>query len=87
VEEKLNRFVDMLERLRLDEYMRFASDRKRRLADAFWQGVARGLGMMVGFSILGAAVLFFLQRLAQEHLPGISSFVAQVVTLVQMRLQ
>jgi hypothetical protein len=42
---------------------------------------------MVGFSILGAAVLFILQELAKRNLPGISDFVAQVVALVQLRLQ
>ena len=42
---------------------------------------------MVGFSILGAAVLFILQALAKRNLPGISDFVAQVVALVQLRLQ
>ena len=80
-------FLAAAERMRLADYVRFESDRKRRLMDAFWQGVARGLGVMVGFSILGAAVLFILQELAKRNLPGISDFVAQVVALVQLRLQ
>ena len=73
--------------MRLSDYVAYESDRKRRLFDAFWQGVARGLGIMVGFSVLGAAVLYVLQDLARRNLPGISDFVAQVVTLVQLRLQ
>ena len=87
LDERLDRFLSAAERLRLDEYVAFETDRKRRLFDAFWQGVARGLGVMVGFSVLGAAVLFILQELAQRNLPGISNFVAQVVALVQVRLQ
>ncbi len=87
LDERLDRFLSAAERLRLDEYVAFETDRKRRLFDAFWQGVARGLGVMVGFSVLGAAVLFILQELAQRNLPGISNFVAQVVALVQLRLQ
>ena len=43
--------------------------------------------MMVGFSLLGAALLFALQGLAERNLPGISNFVAQVVALVRLRLQ
>ncbi len=87
LEERMNRFLDAAERMRLGDYIAFESDRKRRLLDAFWQGVARGLGIMVGFSVLGAAVLFILQDLARRNLPGISDFVAQVVALVQLRLQ
>jgi len=86
-EKWMERFLAASERMRLADYVAFESDRKRRLFDAFWQGVARGLGVMVGFSILGAAVLFILQELAKRNLPGISDFVAQVVALVQLRLQ
>ena len=85
--ERINRFLEAAERMRLADYIAFESDRKRRLLDAFWQGVARGLGIMVGFSILGAAVLYILQDLAKRNLPGISDFVAQVAALVQLKLQ
>ena len=87
LDDRVERLIRAAERMRLGEYVRFESDRKRRLLDAFWQGVARGLGVMVGFSVLGAAVLFILQELAKRNLPGIGNFVAQVVALVQMRLQ
>ena len=83
----MDRFLAAAERMRLGDYIAFESDRKKRLLDAFWQGVARGLGVMVGFSILGAAVLYTLQDLAKRNLPGISDFVARVVYLVQLRLQ
>ena len=86
-DERLERLLAAAERLHLGEYVRFESDRRRRLRDAFWQGVARGLGIMVGFSVLGAAVLFLLQALAEKNLPGISDFVARVVMLVQSREQ
>ena len=87
LEERMNRFLDAVERMRFGDYIAFESDRKRRLFDAFWQGVARGLGIMVGFSILGAVVLFILQDLAKRNLPGISDFVAQLAALVQLKLQ
>lgn len=87
LEERMRRFLEAAERMRLGDYIAYESDRKRRLLDAFLQGAARGLGMMLGFSVLGAAALFLLQDLARRNLPGISDFVAQVVALVQLRLQ
>lgn len=87
LEEQMERFIDAAERMRLGDYVRFESDRRRRLRDAFAQGVARGLGAMVGFAVLGAVLLVLLQGLAQRNLPVISDFVAQVVTLVRLRLQ
>ena len=84
-DERLERWIAAAERPQLAEYVRCQSDTRRRLRDAFWQGVARGPGMMVGFSLLGAAVLALLQALARRNLPGISNFVAQVVTLVRLQ--
>ena len=86
-EDRMEAFIAAAERLRLDEYVRYQSDAKRRLRDAFFQGVARGLGTMVGFAVLGALALYLLQDLAQRNLPVISDFVARVVYLVQLRLQ
>lgn len=85
--DRMEKFLAAAERMRLADYVRFESDRRARLFDAFWQGVARGLGIMVGFSVLGAVVIFILQDLAQRNLPGISDFVARVVELVQMRIK
>lgn len=87
LEDKIERFVEAAARMRLGEYVRFESDRRRRLWDSFWQGVARGLGVMVGFAVLGALVIYILQDLAQRNLPGISAFLARIITLVQMRMQ
>ncbi len=86
-DKQLDRFVEAAERMRLAEYVAFQSDRKRRLLDTFWQGVVRGLGIMIGFSVLGALLLLVFKSLAQKNLPLIGSFIAQVVELVQMRLK
>ncbi|MBQ4074274.1 MAG: hypothetical protein IJD39_03640 [Clostridia bacterium] len=85
--DQLERFIAAAERMRLDEYVRFESDRKRRLRDAFFQGVARGFGAMIGFAFLGTVMLLILQEVAKRKLPLISDFVAQVITLVQMRMK
>ena len=83
----MERFIAAAERMRLADYVRFESDRRARLRDAFWQGVARGLGAMVGFSVLGAVVVVILRRLAEKNLPLIGDFIAQIILLTQMRLQ
>jgi len=86
IEERLERFIAAAERMRLDEYVRFESDRGRRIRDAFFQGVARGLGIMVGFAVLGAVAAMILQDLARRNLPLIGDFLAQVVKLVRIRI-
>lgn len=61
--------------------------RPRRLIYVnFVAGLARGLGMAVGFTILGALVVYILRLLVLLHLPGISSFIATVIRLVRQEL-
>lgn len=86
MDKKLNELIAASERLNLGEYVRFQEDRKRRLIDAFLQGVMRGIGAMVGFAVLGALVIWLLQGIANKSLPWISEFVAEIVKLVQLRM-
>ena len=86
LDERMERIIDAAERMKLAEYVRYQSDRKRRLRDAFFEGVLRGLGFMVGFSMLGALVIYLLQGLALQNLPLIGDYVAKVVMLVESRI-
>ena len=86
LDERIERIIDAAERMKLAEYVRYQSDRKRRLRDAFLEGVLRGLGFMVGFSMLGALVIYLLQGLARQNLPLIGDYVAKVVMLVESRI-
>ena len=63
------------------------TQRRSRLLQAFLAGVMRGVGAMIGFAVVGTALIWLLQYVARANLPGISEFLAQVVTMVQLRLQ
>lgn len=84
--KQIDDFLAAAERMHLADYVRFESDRKRRLQDAFWQGVMRGVGAVIGFAVIGALIIFVLQHIAKSSLPGISSFVAQIIEMVRLRL-
>lgn len=85
--QRLERWLADLERLRLAEYVRYVDDRKRLFWSSFIGGVARGVGMAVGFTILGAVLVLILQDLAKHNLPVIGDFLAQIVSVVQKRLE
>ena len=78
MEENLRRILALLEQM---------NDRRQRLLNAFLSGVLRGIGTMIGFAVLGTALLWLLQSIARANLPLISDFLAQVVTMVQLRIQ
>ncbi len=87
IQEKISQWIEATERLRLADYIRYMDDKKRMLWNHFIGGLARGLGMAVGFTILGAIVVLILQDLATRNLPVIGDFLAQIVSLVQKNLE
>lgn len=87
VYQRMDGYLERLERLRLPEYIRYIENRRRFMLMQFLGGVARGLGMAVGFTILGAVLVLVLQGLAQRNLPVIGDFLAEIVTIVQRRLE
>lgn len=84
---KLDEHLAALERLRLPEYVRYLEDRRRFYCMQFLGGIVRGLGTAIGFTVLGAVLVWLLQGLAQRNLPVIGDFLAQIVDLVQRRLE
>lgn len=85
--QQIDRWTAAMERLRLSEYVRYVDDRRRLFWSHFWGGLARGVGMAVGFTILGAVLVLALQDLAKHNLPVIGDFLAQIVSVVQRRLE
>ena len=84
---QIDRWVEAMERLRLVDYIRYADDRRRMFWSNFWGGVARGVGMAVGFTILGALLVLILRDLAQRNLPLIGDALAQIVNVVQRQME
>lgn len=83
LEELLKKLSLDLEKMKLAEYVELLHNPKKLLWINFISGVARGLGTAVGFTILFAIVLYFLQKLVLLKLPLISDFIADIVRMVQ----
>ncbi|HZX46353.1 MAG TPA: DUF5665 domain-containing protein [Clostridia bacterium] len=71
-----------LEKAKIMEYVNLMEDPKRLLVLNFVAGLARGLGIAVGFSILGAVAILILRRLVVLNLPLIGDFIAELIKLV-----
>jgi len=86
LQEKIERLSLNMEKMKLAEYVDLMNNPARLLFLNFIAGVVRGLGVAVGFTLLGALVLVILQRLVVLNLPLVSDFIAAIVRLVQIQL-
>lgn len=83
IEDLLKKLSLDMEKMKLAEYIELLNNPKRLLWVNFIAGVARGLGTAIGFTILFAIILYFLQKLVLLKLPLISDFIADIVRMVQ----
>ena len=83
---KMEALARDMERFNLAEYMNMLNDPRRFLVINFLAGLARGFGIALGFTILGALFLWTLQRLVVLNLPIIGDFIAELIKIVQQHL-
>jgi hypothetical protein len=63
---RIDRLMDTLERMRLDEYVEHLASRRRLVFDNLLYGVCRGLGFTLGFSVLGALLAVMLRSIGGD---------------------
>lgn len=83
---RLERVAQRMEQMRLDAYLRYVHNWKRRLFVEFLGGIARGIGFSLGFSVLGALLIYILRNIALANLPVIGRFLAELVRIVENNL-
>ena len=86
LEKKLDEIALSLEKTKIVEYVDLINNRKRLLYINFIQGLARGFGMAVGFTLLGALIIYFLRQLIKLNLPIIGDFISEIVRIVLEKL-
>lgn len=85
LEDRIQHLAESMEKMKLTEYVELLNNKWRLLYVNFISGVARGLGIAVGFTILGALIIYLLQKLVLLNLPVIGGFVAQIIQMVQLK--
>jgi len=83
---KIEEIARTLEKMNFGDYIEYLNNTGRVIRTNFIAGLARGFGMAVGFTLLGAVTLYFLTRLANKNLPIIGGFIAEIVKIVKQQL-
>ena len=84
--ERVDRLLTALEKARLGEALDSMSSFRRLIWGSLLSGLFRGLGFMLGFTVLGALAAVLLQSLVVDNIPLIGGFLAEVVHAIEARL-
>lgn len=84
--ELIVRLTDTLERMHLDDYLEYVSNRRRMIFNNLLYGALRGLGFTLGFTVLGALAIVLIRHIVVENIPGIGDFLAEVIHEIEKRM-
>ncbi|MGQ9556851.1 MAG: DUF5665 domain-containing protein [Desulfurispora sp.] len=87
LQDKITRLTINLEKMKLAEYVDLLHNTPRLLWVNFISGIARGLGIAIGFALLGAVVILILRKIVTLNLPVVGNFIADIVDIVQAQLE
>ncbi len=83
----LNKKIDdmslKMEKMKFVDYVYFLEHPRKMLWANFVGGLARGFGIAIGFTLLGAIAVYILNKIVQINLPYIGQFVSDIVDIVQ----
>lgn len=81
LENKLENISVALEKSKISEYTEIINNPKRLLIVNFVGGLARGLGMAIGFTLLAAILVYFIKQLVD--LPLIGKYIAELIDIIE----
>jgi hypothetical protein len=84
-EDKIDKLLRYMESLRIADYMELLERPARLIMVNFIAGVARGLGIAVGATLVFGLMLEFLRQMILLHIPGIGNFIAEIMHIVEMK--
>nr|NLJ03781.1 hypothetical protein [Bacillota bacterium] len=83
---KMEKMTHALEKASIAEYIELHQNPRRMLYLNFLYGIARGFGLAIGFTIVGALFLYIMGRIASLNLPIVGEFIAEITRIVQNEL-
>lgn len=84
--EKMLQLTTAIEKANIAEWIELYRSPWRLMLINFAAGVARGLGLAIGFTILGAILIYIIRELALLNLPVIGKLIAEIVRMVQQEI-
>jgi hypothetical protein len=83
VRREVDRIAKLVERMNLGDYIGLLQRPGRLLWVNFLAGLARGLGTILGATLLVSLIVAFMQKIIASNLPGVSHFLQDFLRLLR----
>ena len=86
INEKIDDISKKLEKTRIMEISYIMGSKREIIKRNLIAGIARGVGLGIGITIVSAIIIYFLRKLIMLNIPVIGDYIADIVAIVQKSL-
>lgn len=86
VEKKLDKIMLNMEKFKFVDYVYYLDHPRKLFFRNFIAGISRGFGIGVGFTLLGALIIYILNIIVNWNIPVLGNFITEIVRIVESNL-
>ncbi len=86
MEAKIDQLGEKMEKVQIADYVQLLNRPRRLFVINIFSGIARGIGIALGFTVFAATIVYVLKKLGALDLPIIGDYIADLVRIVQIQL-
>ena len=83
LQESIDKLTDILQNMNLHDLIYVFGSKKEIIRRNLLAGIARGIGGGIGFTIITAIIIYFLQKIVRLNIPVIGEYINDIVEIVQ----
>ena len=83
LQKSIDKLMSFFEKRELHDLIYILGSKKEIFRRNLLAGLARGIGGGIGFTIITAIIIFFLQRIVRLNIPIIGEYINDIVEIVQ----
>lgn len=82
IEKRLVKLAENLDRSGFYDYINYVNDKKRIFRRSFINGIFRGIGTAIGFTLCAAVIILILNSIAESSIPYIADFISKILEIL-----
>lgn len=83
MQKSIDKLTHILQNMNLHDLIYILGSKKEIIKRNLLAGIARGIGGGIGFTIITAIIIYFLQRIVRLNIPIIGDYINDIVEIVQ----
>lgn len=85
LQKSIDKLTMMLENMNLHDLIYVLGSKKEIIRRNLLAGLARGIGGGIGFTIITAIIIYFLQKIVRLNIPIIGEYINDIIEIVQRK--